>query len=141
MIEAFIGILKRRRRSRAQGLVEFALILPVLLILIFVIIELARVLAAWMSVENGARFGVRYAVTGEWNEDHCPDYPPDDCANETEEDAARIPSIKDAAKAGAPAILADYGDLTDIAGDPGFFQVTVCSKPPVGTGEFAYSPG
>ena len=138
MIEAFIGSLKRRRRSRAQGLVEFALILPVLLILIFVIIELARVLAAWLSIENGARFGVRYAVTGEWNEDkYCGGVCPDEAA----EDAARIPSIRDAAIAGAPAILADYGDLTDIVGDPGFFQVTVCSRPPVPPYDFDYSAG
>ena len=38
------------------------MLLPVL----FVIIELGRLLAAWMAVENGARFGVGYAVTGEY---------------------------------------------------------------------------
>ena len=45
--------------ARSQGLVEFALILPVLLLTIFVIIELARVMHAGLAVENGARFGVR----------------------------------------------------------------------------------
>jgi hypothetical protein len=139
MMGRLLRFLKMRRRSRAQGLVEFALILPVLLMLIFVIIELARVLAAWLAVENGARFGVRYAVTGEWNKENCPAYPPDDCANETEEDAARIPSIKEAASAGAVALLRNA--LVTTVGDPGFFKVTVCSKPPVGPGDFTYTPG
>ena len=57
----------RRGKTRAQGMVEFALILPVLLMTVFVIIELARVLHAWLAIENGARFGVRYAVTGEFD--------------------------------------------------------------------------
>ncbi len=45
-----------RKRFRGQTLVEFALVLPVLLLLLFVIIELARLLHAWLAVENGARF-------------------------------------------------------------------------------------
>ena len=59
-------ILKRHRRG--QGLVEFALILPIVLIAFFAIIEIARVYHAWVAVENGARFGVRYAITGELDE-------------------------------------------------------------------------
>ncbi|MDX9863849.1 MAG: TadE/TadG family type IV pilus assembly protein, partial [Anaerolineaceae bacterium] len=62
-----------KRRSRAQGLVEFALALPVLLLLIFGIIEFGRLLQAWLALENGARFGVRYATTGEYNPAYCPD--------------------------------------------------------------------
>ena len=58
-------------RRPGQGLVEFALILPVLLLTLFGIIEFARILQAWLSVENGARFGVRYAVTGEYNLAYC----------------------------------------------------------------------
>ncbi len=58
-------------KSRGQGLAEFALILPLVLFTIFVLIELARVLHAWITVENGARFGVRYAVTGEYDADYC----------------------------------------------------------------------
>ena len=49
------------------------MILPLLLLIIFTIIELARVLFAWMSVENGARFGVRFGVTGEYNVAYCVD--------------------------------------------------------------------
>ena len=62
-----------RRRWRGQGVVEFALILPVMLLVLFVLVELARVLSAWLAVENGARFGVRYAVTGEYDIAYCVD--------------------------------------------------------------------
>lgn len=58
-------------RRSGQGLVEFALILPILLLLLFGLIEMARLLQAWLSVENGARFGVRYAVTGEFDINYC----------------------------------------------------------------------
>ena len=118
---------KISRRMQAQGLVEFALILPVLLIVIFVIIELARVLHAWLAVENGARFGVRYAVTGEFDPAQCITlYGPLGCLTESQEDGARIPSIKEAAGAGAVAILRD--DTVLSAGTPGYFKVTVCSS-------------
>ncbi len=54
-------------RRRGQGLLEFALVLPILLLLIFGIIEFARAFQAWLVVSNAARFGVRYAVTGEYD--------------------------------------------------------------------------
>ena len=57
----------------AQGMVEFALVLPVLLMLIFGIIEFGRIFQAWLSVQNSARFAVRYAVTGQYNPDYCDD--------------------------------------------------------------------
>lgn len=125
MLTRLIARQKRPRKSRAQGLVEFALILPVMLVTIFVIVELARVLHAWMAIENGARFGVRYAVTGEWDESFCPGGV---CSSESEEDLARVPSAKDAARAGAVAILKN-DTVTDV-NLPGFFEVTVCSNNP-----------
>ncbi|MEE8567471.1 MAG: TadE/TadG family type IV pilus assembly protein, partial [Anaerolineales bacterium] len=111
----------RRHRFRGQGLVEFALVLPVMLIVIFVIVELARVLHAWLAIENGARFGVRYAVTGEYNDLYCLG----GCDEQAEEDAARIPSAKDAARAGSVAILRNESLLP---GQPGYYKVTVCSN-------------
>ncbi|MEE8568115.1 MAG: TadE/TadG family type IV pilus assembly protein, partial [Anaerolineales bacterium] len=115
----------KRLRWRGQGLVEFALILPLILLVLFTIIELARLLHAWVSVENGARFGVRYAVTGEYNGDYCAGYPGGVCDQLAEEDGARIPSIKDAAWAGSAAIWRNIGATV---GNPGFFKVTVCSN-------------
>ncbi|MCK4488994.1 MAG: pilus assembly protein [Anaerolineales bacterium] len=52
-------------------MVEFVIALPILLFVIFGIIEFARLTFAWMAVQNSARFGIRYAVTGEFNEVYC----------------------------------------------------------------------
>jgi hypothetical protein len=55
----------------AQGLVEFSLALPILLMLVFGVIEFGRLLQAWLALENGARFGVRYAITGSYDPQYC----------------------------------------------------------------------
>ncbi len=56
-----------RLPERGQALVEFALILVFLLMLIFVIIETGRVLFAWNAVQNAAREGARYGITGQFD--------------------------------------------------------------------------
>lgn len=56
---------KRFNDSPGQALVEFALIISVLLMMIFLIIESARILWAWNTVQNAAREGARYAITGQ----------------------------------------------------------------------------
>ena len=63
----------RKRSFTAQGMVEFALVLPLLLMLIFGIIEFGRIFQAWLSVQNSARFAVRYAVTGQYDVGYCDD--------------------------------------------------------------------
>ena len=63
----------RRRRSRGQALVEFALILPVLLMILMVVIEAARLFSAWLILENVVREAARYAVTGNFDPAHCTD--------------------------------------------------------------------
>jgi Flp pilus assembly protein TadG len=122
-----------RGRSAGQGAAEFALVLPVLLLLIFMIIALGRLLHAWLAVENGARFAVRYAVTGEYDPAYFDDticanfYAPfgETCDTELKkENAARVLSIRDQARAGAAAILRDETKTWD---EPGFFNVAVCS--------------
>ena len=131
-------------------MVEFALALPVLLLLLFGLIEFARIFQSWLSIQNGARFGVRYAVTGEFNPAYCglaggalgysaadnadgqtdcrvqPSYGGafEDMTNELI-DWARIPSIRDVARAAAVAILKDS---TAVVGQPQFFKVTICSS-------------
>jgi hypothetical protein len=52
-------------------MVEFVIALPILLFVIFGIIEFARMVFAWMAVQNAARFGIRYAVTGEFKDEYC----------------------------------------------------------------------
>ncbi len=73
-----IPYLPKRWRSgqhgiSAQGIVEFALVLPLTLFVVFGVIEFARVFQAWLSVQNGARFGVRFAVTGDYKVAYCND--------------------------------------------------------------------
>ncbi|GAB4526497.1 MAG: hypothetical protein Kow0063_00810 [Anaerolineae bacterium] len=53
------------RKTRGQSLVEFALILPILLLLILGIIEGARIIWAYITVQNAAREAARYAITGQ----------------------------------------------------------------------------
>ncbi|MCL4262466.1 MAG: pilus assembly protein [Anaerolineae bacterium] len=57
--------------SRGQALVEFALVIGAVLMMIFLIIESARILWAWNTVQNAARIGARYAVTGSWEGPDC----------------------------------------------------------------------
>ena len=177
-----------RRRQAAQSLVEFALALPILLLLVFGIIEMGRFLQAWLALENGARFGVRYAVTGSYNPVYCQEAAqalgleeadiadgaydcrvPEGYSTEWEDmsyrlqDWARLPSIRDAALAGATGIAWDPAEAVsgdylaylthayrtsqfDQAyrgnpGDFGYFNVTICSNriEPAGGGMFARS--
>ncbi len=59
-MKRLISFFPKRWRSgknslSAQGIVEFALVLPLTLLLVFGVIEFARVFQAWLSVQNGAR--------------------------------------------------------------------------------------
>ncbi len=51
-------------RRKGQTLAEFALTLPILLLLLFGIIEFARIFQAWVTLQNAARTAARYAITG-----------------------------------------------------------------------------
>ena len=125
---------RARKWGKAQGLVEFAIVLPILLLLIFGLIEFARIFQAWLSVTNSARFGLRYAVTGEFDQAHCQDLNGNGlvCNAETDRtsryaeiDHARLGSIYDVSRNTAIGPL-----INDAAtkGQPGFFKVTVCSS-------------
>ncbi len=60
---------RRPGRAKAQSLVEFAIGAPLLLILIFGIIDIARLVQARVSTSNAARAAIRYAVTGQQDRD------------------------------------------------------------------------
>jgi hypothetical protein len=51
------------KRQKGQGLVEFALILPALLMILLGIIEAAAVFQAYLAVQHAAREAARFAVT------------------------------------------------------------------------------
>ena len=48
---------------RGQGLVEFALVLPVFLLLIMGIIEFGRIMVTYSSISTASRDAVRYAIS------------------------------------------------------------------------------
>jgi TadE-like protein len=52
---------RRPRRSRGQSLVEFSLVLPVFLLMVFAIIDMGRVIWAYDNLASAAREGARYA--------------------------------------------------------------------------------
>ncbi len=58
---------KRRQKRSGQTLVEFALTLPLLLLLVFGIIEFGRAFQAWVTLENSAREAARYTTTGQYD--------------------------------------------------------------------------
>ncbi len=58
----------RRARRKGQTLVEFALTLPILLMLIWSIIEFGRIFQAWLTIQNAARAAARYGVTGRYDQ-------------------------------------------------------------------------
>lgn len=58
-------VLKKLGRHRGQSLVEMALLAPVVILLMFGVVELGRVFSAWVTVQHAARAGVRMAITGQ----------------------------------------------------------------------------
>lgn len=55
---------RRRRRERGQSLVEFALVIPLFLVLLFGIIDFGLGLKSWIAITNSARESARYAAIG-----------------------------------------------------------------------------
>ncbi|MCL5046331.1 MAG: pilus assembly protein [Actinobacteria bacterium] len=51
-------------REKGQAMVEFALILPVLLLIIMGIMEFGRAYSAYLTIQNASREGARLGVTG-----------------------------------------------------------------------------
>jgi hypothetical protein len=186
-MKQFFRSLRRFQRSApGQGLTEFAIALPILLLLVMGIIEFGRLLHAFLAVQNAARFAIRYAVTREYNVSYCADTdlmtdgltragynsdeidqllyddlqsdgisdclvqltylngtPIDESQLESSvlQDVARLPSIRDAAKAGAAGIAFDTSEIwatprttldeSDASANrdlDGWFYVTICSN-------------
>jgi hypothetical protein len=54
-------------RGKAQSLVEFAIVMPLLLLLVFALIDFSRLLFTYVSLTNGSREVARAAsLSGEW---------------------------------------------------------------------------
>lgn len=55
---------KKAEGERGQSLVEFALILPIFLLLVFAIVDFGMGLYSWITVTNAAREGARLGAVG-----------------------------------------------------------------------------
>lgn len=54
----------RRRGEEGQSMVEFALMLPVFLIILAIVVEFGVGLSNWISITNATREGARYGAVG-----------------------------------------------------------------------------
>ncbi len=123
VVERQIGY--ARRSYSSQTIVEFAIVLPLLLLLFLGIIEFARAFQSYLTITNSARYGVRYAVTGEYNPAYCSSGGCVDPEKSAKEDAARIPSIHDEVLRVTNGILLDPGAASN---QPEYFHQVVCSS-------------
>lgn len=72
-------LFQRDQNDRGANLIEFALVIPMLFLLLFGVIEFSRVIYGYSTVWNGAREGARYATTvGDTDANNVPNYL--DCA-------------------------------------------------------------
>jgi len=126
------------KRGRGQSFVEFALVLPVLLMTFFVIVELGRLFFTWLVLEQSARAGVRFAVTLEYNPAYCTSGELNgSCVDPAEEEEARLYSIKDMVRR-SESVLSFHEDIHwDV---PNFLKTTVCVSPRMEGEDHRYLP-
>lgn len=110
---------KPRFWTHAQGLVEFALILPVLLLLILGVVEMGRLLAMYSGISSGARQAVRYGSVAGDSDPATAGVQPYylDCAG-----------IRDTARRASPLLTLDNFEI-DIAYDDGVTALPVADCP------------
>jgi Flp pilus assembly protein TadG len=71
-----LSLVRRYRRrdggdERGAAMVEFALVLPLLLVLVFGIVDFGRAFQSWITLTNAAREGARLGATGAKASDIC----------------------------------------------------------------------
>jgi len=103
------------QKSKAQAVVEFAIVLPILLLLVYGLIEAGRLLFIFSSVNNATRQAARYGSTSGVGPNGVPRY--QDCAG-----------IRAAAQAGDFLNAFDDADITiEYDHGPGTSQYDTCS--------------
>jgi hypothetical protein len=59
---------RRQRRLTGQALVEFALVLPMFLLVLFGLIDVGRYVYTWNALNQAAREGARYGSVNGWSD-------------------------------------------------------------------------
>ena len=77
-------------KNRAQAMVEFALALPILLLLLYGILEAGRLLFIYSSTVTASRQAVRYGATTGQGRDYTPDGGPNNSTHQRFEDCYGI---------------------------------------------------
>ena len=107
---------KRGRRERGQALVEFALVVPIFLVLTFGIVDFGWALKSWITVTNasreGARMGAVHAFAGSVGE--CDVVP----ESETEPGVGGMPTIAARTCGTAAALDHDSASVAVSGADP-----------------------
>ncbi len=105
-----------RRNHKGQGLVEFALIIPIFLLLVYGIFEVARAIFMYSAVLNASRDAARYAAASDNVQSLGNSYTPYylDCEG-IRQRARRVSSFVDLSA--SDAILISYDNGPDSAAD------------------------
>ncbi len=125
----------RREKDKGQGIAELALVLPVLLMVVFGTIEMARLIQTYLAVQHAAREGARYAVVGLPSEAECATAYGHSCEARlvngdvcpTEYSAFRTEAIKDKAREAAIGLPWDPTETNPLA--PRYLGVSVQGQP------------
>lgn len=118
---------KKRYAEKAQAMVEFGLVIGAILMIFMVMIELGRIMNAYILVEHSARQALRYAVTGEYVADGSDCFVTDTC-DDAKIDEVRLDSITGIARGIMDVLIKE---ANAVQGNPDYFKTTVC----VETGE------
>lgn len=120
--------IKNRKHPLGQTLVEFALILPTLMIIIMALFEFGRMFQVWLTLQYSAQAAARYATTGQqWVDPGMDPW-----------DSARLAAVKAEAQNNAATLA-----INPSAGqfEPGYFHVYVyASDSPVVGHEYPGGP-
>jgi len=81
---------RQSRKNRAQAMVEFMLVMPILLALLYGIIEVSRLVFIYSSVSNASRSAARYGAASGENDSGVPNFQDCDGIRETAGQSAFI---------------------------------------------------
>ena len=125
------SLFAQETHRRGQALVKLVLILPVMLVTLMVMIEVARLFSAWLVVESSAREAASYAMTGRYDPKYCsapwslPCDDPNQAVRDAAQEQARLYTIQAIARSTASDIQVDASARRE---QPKFIDVTVCSN-------------